>query len=341
MKAVRYHGNGDVRVVDTEIRSPRNSEALIEVEACGVCGTDLHIIEGTSRSVPPVVLGHEYYGIIHEIGVDVEGFTPGLKVGVDPNIFCGSCYYCRQGLVHLCTDLSALGVDRDGGMAEFSLVPASQLYPVPGHFSRVQGVLLEPVSCILHGIDRAGIKRGNSVVIIGAGTIGLLMTALVRNSAADRIIVAEPDARKRKLAGHLGATAVIDPQNSEINAAVKDHLPNGADIVFECVGKPVTMRESLRCARRGGKIIFFGVCPRDITIEIEPYEIFANELTIMGSYINPFTYAVAIDTLERGVIDLRFFPVEEFRLSDFGSALESLRTGKTVKNIIVPDRTTI
>jgi L-iditol 2-dehydrogenase len=337
MKAAQYDEHGTFRVIDKGLRPLAGDEVLIRVEACGVCGTDLHIIEGSSRSNPPVVLGHEYYGIVHDTGTSTGVITEGMKVGVDPNIACGECFYCRRGMVHLCSNLRALGVDIDGGMADYSIVPVSQLHRLPDRFTMQQGVFIEPVSCAIHGIDIANVKQGDSVAVIGGGTIGLIMTSLARHAGAACITVIEPSAGKRDVAQKIGAHAVIDPAEENVRDAIFDRTKHGADVVIECVGKPETMQESLTYACRGGRIVFFGVCARGQRIPIEPYSIFSNELTIAGSYINPYTFERAIRILDSDIVPVDVLPSRIFGIDRAYDAVMSLHDSASVKNIIRPN----
>ena len=175
MKVAELEKPGSLRVKSKPLRALLADEVLVKIESCGLCGTDLHIVEGTSRSSPPVVLGHEYAGFVTDPGTNPRGIHEGAHVAVDPNIPCGRCPYCRRGLVHLCTGLRALGVDIDGGMAEYSIVPAAQLYAIPRGLTAEESMFIEPVSCAVHGMDRAGVRTGDTVVILGGGTIGLVM----------------------------------------------------------------------------------------------------------------------------------------------------------------------
>jgi len=261
MKAAQYERPHSLRVVTKDVRKPREDEVLVRVEACGVCGTDVHIMEGTSRSSPPVVLGHEYAGRVEETGKGILGFRPGQKVAIDPNIACGRCFYCRRGLVHLCSNLRALGVDIDGGMAEYCVVPVGQMYELPEEMSAELCAFIEPVSCAVHGIDRAGIRPGDTVAILGGGTIGLIMLQLARSAGASRTFVVEPLGHKRAIAEHLGADAVLNPAETDIRSALFDVTGEGADVVLECAGRADTMELAVNLARRGGVVEFFGVCP--------------------------------------------------------------------------------
>jgi 2-desacetyl-2-hydroxyethyl bacteriochlorophyllide A dehydrogenase len=335
MKAALFEKPGNFIVVQKDLRRMQEGEVLVRVEACGICGTDLHIVEGTSRSTPPVVLGHEYSGVVEDTG-STAGIAEGTRVAVDPNIPCGTCYYCRRGLVHLCSGLRALGVDIDGGMAEYCIVPRAQLHVLPEAMSAESGSLIEPLSCAVHGIDRAGIKPGDTVVILGGGTVGLIMLQLVTNSGAARTILVEPLAHKRGIARTLGADIVLDPSAVDLVSAVLEYTGIGADVVIECVGRPETMKLSLDLARRGGVVEFFGVCPIGVTIPVEPNLVYFKELTIVGSYVNPHTFTRAASLLSTGKVKTDELMMQQFPLDGVHEAFAALREGKTLKSIIRP-----
>jgi 2-desacetyl-2-hydroxyethyl bacteriochlorophyllide A dehydrogenase len=336
MKAALFEKPHSLTIVSKPLRPLEKNEVLIKIDSCGVCGTDVHILDGTSRSTPPVVLGHEYCGVVEDAGSGNVNVAAGQRVAVDPNISCGTCYYCRRGLVHLCAGLKALGVDIDGGMAERCIVPAAQLYPLPDTMSPETGAFVEPVSCAVHGVDRANIRSGDTVVILGGGTIGLIMLQLVRSSGAARIMVAEPLPHKQEIARALGADEVIDPANADTRSVIFDATHVGADVVIECVGNPKTMQLAIELARRGGTVEFFGVCPLGATIPVEPNMVYFKELTITGSYVNPHTFARAITLLASGKVGVDKFRIDRFPLDQAGEAIELQRRGGTLKSIITP-----
>jgi 2-desacetyl-2-hydroxyethyl bacteriochlorophyllide A dehydrogenase len=335
MKAVLFDGPHSLNLVSRSLRALRQGELLVRVEACGICGTDLHIVEGTSRSSPPVVLGHEFAGVVTEAR-NVSGIVPGQKVALDPNISCGECYYCRRGLVHLCENLRALGVDIDGGMAEECIVPWQQAFLLPDDMSPRQSAFLEPLSCAVHGIDLARISQGDTVVIVGAGPIGLLMVQLAAHAGAARVIAVELALEKRELALSLGATMVIDPTGGDAITAIRDLTLVGADVVIECAGTEETCALAISLARRGGRIVLFGVCPIGRTIALEPHQVYFRELTILGSYVNPHTFARAVSLLHSGTISVDTFPVHLFPLEGIHDALKLQRKGRSVKSILQP-----
>jgi threonine dehydrogenase-like Zn-dependent dehydrogenase len=336
MKAAQYRSPGHLDLIAAQLRPLREDEVLLDVEACGICGTDLHIVEGTSRSTPPVVLGHEYAGTIVEMGKGVQGHMVGEHVAVDPNIACGECFYCRRGLVHLCSALRALGVDIDGGMAEYCIVPARQLYALGKEMSPEVSAFVEPLSCAVHGIDKAGIRHGDSVVILGGGPIGQMMLQLARCGGAAFTVLVEPLREKRELGEKLGASLTIDPTSADVAEAMHTVLPEGADVVIECAGLTATAALAVGLARRGGTVEFFGVCPIGAAILLEPNSVYFKELTIVGSYVNPHTFSRAIALLRSGSVRVEDFPITRFPLDGVHEALRYHREGLTLKSIIIP-----
>ncbi len=336
MKVALFERPHHLRVTQRELRTLSNHEVLVRVSACGVCGTDLHIVEGSSRSTPPVVLGHEYAGIIEDIGPGVEGYSVGDTVAVDPNIACGKCDFCRRGEVHLCENLRALGVDIDGGMAESCIVPTEQLYRLPKSMAAEKAAFIEPLSCAVHGIDRARICAGDTVVILGGGTVGLLLLQLAKISGAASIVVVEPLEWKRKIASAVGADVLVDPTTTNVRDLVRDTTRVGADVAIECVGRADTVVLALDIVRRGGTVELFGVCPLGVKTPIEPNAIYFKELTIVGSYVNPHTFDRSVALLAGDKIRVDQFVIDRYPLDSVHDALKSLEQGKTIKSLIVP-----
>lgn len=233
MRAAVYGGPGRIAVESRPILPPAPDQLVLEVRACGLCGTDVHILDGEYPATPNIALGHECAGVVVEVGAAVREFRPGDRVAIDPNTACRACAACRRGDGHLCAHLEALGVTRDGGFAERCVVPAAQAYQLPDDMDFEAAALAEPLSCCLHGLDLAGVRSGNRVIVLGAGPIGLLMTQLVRAAGAAWILVADPVASKRELAGRLGADLVLGPAERDLATAIREMAPEGADVVLE------------------------------------------------------------------------------------------------------------
>lgn len=334
MKAVVFLEPNKLVVEERPIPEIGEGDALVKVHACGVCGTDLHIFAGEHIVRFPVIPGHEFSGEIVAVGDKVTNVRVGDRVTVDPNIVDHTCHFCRRGEIHLCENLTAVGVNYDGGFAEYCRVPAAQAYKVPESVSLDEAAFAEPLACCIHGIDKARIVPGSAAVILGAGSIGLLMVQLVRNAGA-RVIVSEPDERKRQLAGQLGAEIEINPSDCDPKAHVLELTGVGADVVIECAGRLETAELAPTLARRGGTILQFGVVSPHEEARVSPYDIFYRELTIIGSFVNPFTHARAVETLASKQVEVMPLVTHRFGLDDAAKALQTAGGHDAIKVQVV------
>jgi len=305
MLAAVFNGNKNINLSDYSLRALENNELLIKVAYSGVCGTDKHIYEGTAPSRVPVILGHEFSGTIADKGNKNTGFKIGDKVAVDPNIYCGYCKYCRIGKINFCENLKAIGVTLDGGFAEYSIVPSSQAYSLPKDFDLSVAAFAEPLSCCLRGIEHADIKPSNTVVIIGGGSIGLIMVQLVKNAGASKIILIEPDPDKQKLGIELGADYCLSSIEEKISEKINELTDCQVDVVIECVGDKNTVDQAIKLAGKGSKVVIFGLAPKDQFITLNLQYLFQNELKIFNSLLNPFTIQPAIDLLAQNRINVQ------------------------------------
>lgn len=313
MKALIFIEPGKLEIAEKKLRKPNNNELIIKINSCGVCGTDFHIFKGDSFAECNTILGHEFSGIIVDKNNHIE-FENGDKVVIDPNIYCGKCSYCRNGKINFCKNHKALGVTLDGGFAEYAIVPITQVYKIPSDISLDIASFAEPLSCCLRGIDRAEIKIGESVAILGGGTIGLMMLQLARLCGAAKLILIEPIEFKQQLAYKFGADLVLSPFEPNLNEIINDITNGGVDCVIECVGKPEAVSQCFDIVKRGGKIVLFGVHPINSRIEIDLNKAFLYELSIRTSYLNPNTFSQAIELLINQKIHVESFPVEKISL---------------------------
>lgn len=297
MKAALYAGNKHLTVEELSLDKMNDDDLIIEVGACGVCGTDFHILNGEAPAKIPVVIGHEYAGRIVETGKNADDFQVGNKVVIDPNIYCGYCSFCREGKVNLCKNLKALGVTINGGMAQYSIVPKKQAYHLPNNFPVNNAVFTEPLSCCVHGIEQAEIKIGNSVAILGLGTIGLLMVQLARLKGASKIISIEPIEEKYKAAENLNVDFILNPFNKYFFSDFNNITDNGADIVIECVGSQSAAEIAFKLVRKGGRVVIFGLSNPQAALQLNLQSFFHKELTLKSSLLNPFTFPTAIELL--------------------------------------------
>ena len=342
MKAVRLEGIGLLfeRAVPKPVPGP--DDLLVRVEACGICGTDRHLFHGEFPCAPPVTLGHEFSGIVEAMGENVKGFALGARITGDPNISCGRCQQCVGGKINLCRNLRAIGIHRDGGFADFVIVPQKQAFEIPLSLDPLHGAFCEPLACCLHGVDMANIKTGDSVLVLGGGVIGLLTVQLARLAGATTIILSTRQASKRMLAEQLGATASVDPSSSDIIEAITGPnglAPGGVDIVIECAGVADTVAQAPKLAKAGGAVVILGVMPQGEKIEWEPFDVLFRELKIQGSFVNPFTHRRAADLIASGAVNVDKLISRTITLKKAPEAVANPARAGEVKVLIVPSRT--
>ncbi|MGD0579292.1 MAG: zinc-dependent alcohol dehydrogenase family protein [Bryobacteraceae bacterium] len=336
MLALQIPEVGKLSLVNAGKPEVRPRTLLLRVAASGICGTDPHILHGLYPANLPLIPGHEYAGVVESVGDGVDGFAPGDHVAVDPNILCGVCDFCRRGKVHLCKNLVALGVNIPGGFAEFCAVPVSQAFKIPKSLPLAHAALAEPVACCLRGVDLAGITSGDRVVIFGAGPMGAIILQLARMQGASQVIMIDPQEGRRKRAEALGASWVIDPAKEAIGAAIRSQYPDGAEVVFDCSGNVEAVRETLGVVMRGGTVMLYGVCHKDHNIEINPFWVNDNEITIRGSYNNPNTMARALDLLASGRLDAGAVVTDRYPLDKGLEAFRATGGNNCLKVMVEP-----
>lgn len=303
MKALVLYGKHDVKVTPNFPEPPMTDDTVkVEVSYCGLCGTDLHKYEGQGGSRPvvyPVPLGHEASGIVVEVGSKVKDFKPGDRVTVNPNWYCKTCYYCKNGLTHFCSN--SRGVVK--GFAEYICPPQENVHKIPDSLSMKHASLAEPLSCCIHGMDLLDMQMGQNVVIIGLGAIGAIFLQLCRLAGAAKIIVIEPQEEKRALAEKLGADLFLNPQAVNVSEAIANAGIQNVDRVVECVGIVPTMNSALEVAGKGATVLLFGLGDPAKPVAFNQYAAFQKELVIKTSFINPNTTERAIAMLSSKALD--------------------------------------
>ncbi len=321
MKAMRFHGVGDLRLDELAAPHPQPGEVRLRPLAAGLCGTDAHIFRGEFPAAAPVVLGHEVAGIIDAVGAGVKGLAEGDLVTVQPNTYCGVCRYCRTGREHLCPELRGCGVHMDGGFAEAEVVPARVVYRLPSGMDARLACLAEPLACCVHGMDRLAAQSGSTVLVIGAGLIGLMLTRLARLAGAGLTVSSEPQETRRACALEFGADRVVDPNQEGERQALAATYGEGFDFVIDAVGSSATFSQAIALAARGGTVLVFGCAPIHATASVRPFDIYARELTVRGSFINPYTHERAVSLLPQ--MGLEKLPIKTFPLEEFRQAFEA------------------
>ena len=340
MKASYFLGDKKFEVRDLPLPEIGEQDVLVRVAACGVCGTDVHIYHGSKGSTyvkPPVVLGHELAGEVEKIGSQVTTVKPGDHVTIDPNIYCGKCHFCQIGKKQMCQNLYAIGVNRDGGFAQYCVAPETQCYQLDKEVPLKYGAMTEPLACCVHGIDRAGIRQGDTVCVIGGGAIGLLMIQLAKLSGASKVILSEPVAMRREIGKKVGAWACVDPIHEDIKERLKELLgTEGVDVVIECVGTSVAAEQAFLAADRGATILLFSVPKPESIYSLHLEEVFQKELTILGSMINPDTHGRAAALINSGVLKLEPIITHSFSVEQVEEAILMQQSADSIKVIVEP-----
>ncbi len=313
MKALRYYEKKDFRIETLDAPAPGQNEVKIKVKWCGICGSDVQEYRSGPQMVPtrphpqtglaaPVTGGHEFSGQVMEFGADVNGFAPGDRVVVRPTLPCYQCHYCRQGRFIQCVVLATLGASAHGAFAEFAIARSDCLYKLPDHVSFEQATYAEPLACAVRAVERSRMAPGATVVILGAGPIGLLTLQAALACGAFRVYVFETVQSRRKLAEELGATASFDPREGNPGKLIAS-LTDGrrAEIVFECAGSASALLLADSLSGRGSTIVQMGV-PGE-PVEFPFYNLFMREKTIIASqgYVNR-QFQTALDFIASGKV---------------------------------------
>ncbi len=305
MKAAVYLGPRHLEIRDVPIPPVGENEVLIKVAYCGICGTDVHIYHGDGGAAdvtPPLIIGHEFSGIVEKVGGNVKKLKVGDKVSVNPNDMCGECYFCHNGMEHFCEHFTGIGTTVNGGFAEYCVASESTVYKTET-LDLLQAAMVEPLSCCVHGIDLCGIKPGDTVLIMGTGPIGLIMLQLAKLSGAGMVIATARSEKKSELAKSMGADRVINVSTEDLETEIAA-LCRNLNCIIECVGNPSTIEQAISVAGKGATVMLFGLTGPDAKIEIKPDIIFKKELKITSSFINPYTYSRSINLLNTAKIDV-------------------------------------
>lgn len=327
MRAVLLVEPGRAELVERPDPEPAAGEVVLEVRGCGVCGTDIHLLDGDLPYSPyPVVPGHEFYGEVVAVGADVRGLSTGALVAANPNIPCRRCVPCWRGRSNLCENYRAVGVTFDGAFADFVAVPAEQCFVLPDDLSLAAAVLIEPLSCVLHGVDRLPRNPGDRYLVYGAGAIGLLMARALSGISDAPVDLVDINPDRLQLAQDLGMRVAT-------SADALDR-PQGWDTVIDCTGSVAAISDALTHVSRGGALQLFGVAPETAAVAIKPFDIYRNEISILGSM-------AVLDTFDRAVVqlagwgkDLDQLVSHSYDLAEFDTAIDTFRSGTGTKVLV-------
>lgn len=336
MQAVVFPVAETVRVEQVPDPAPERDEVIIRVAASGLCGTDLHIYHNEYMSDFPVIPGHEFAGVVAEVGKEVTDFRPGDRVTADPNLYCGHCYFCRNEQANHCLNWQGVGITRQGSFAEYVPVPARACYHVPDSLTDAQSAFIEPVSCVIHALRRLRVWPGDEVLIFGAGPMGLLLVQALRHSGASQVVAVEKQSDRLALAGQLGATATVEAGPDQADA-LRELAPYGFAIVVDATGVPAVIQQAFNYLKPRGQFLQFGVAPKGATIRLNPYDIFQHDWTIIGSFALCYTFQPAIAWLAGGVVDVKPLISHTLSLADFPTALQEFAGGRTMKVHLRPE----
>ena len=334
MQAAVFKGSGVLVVEDVpEPVVEADEDVVVEVEACGICGSDLQIL-----NVPPghpadpgVILGHEFIGRVRARGARGDALAIGQRVVVDPDPKCGVCGPCRAGRPASCENIRALGVFRHGALAPLVKAPVDAVFPLSDAPSPAIASLIEPLACVVNGVNKANPRPGESAIIFGAGAIGCLFLAMFKAAGANPVIVVEPQAGRAAVASAVGADVVVSPE--ELDARRRDLLPYGADVIVDAVG--TQMASAIEHAALGGRIVLFGM-NQTARPPIHQYTITDRSLSVLGSYVTAFTFPTAIRLVEAGSLPLDPIVTHVLPLDRVGEGLDLLRSGGATKVVITP-----
>ncbi|HHU49487.1 MAG: alcohol dehydrogenase catalytic domain-containing protein [Caldicoprobacterales bacterium] len=337
MRAAVFEGNGvlEIKEVDKPVIT-KPDDVIVEVETCSICGTDVHIM-----SVPPgyiaapgTILGHELVGKVVEVGDRVTSLKVGDRVVTNPNDYCGVCKYCQKNLPNLCEHIIPMGIEADGGFAEYVRVSEKVAHKISDDLPAEIAAFAEPLACLINGVNKIPVKPADSVLVMGAGVIGLLFTQIMKACGASPIIVSEPAPMRREFAKKCGADFVIDPFTENLEEFVLDKTGIGVDYAIDVVGSQ--MWTGIKAVRKGGKVLLFGFDGK-AKLSFEQYHITNREISILGTWLANASFPQAVKILESGMLNLEPLITHKLPLEKTAEGIEILGKGEGIEVLIYPN----
>ncbi len=337
MLAGVFRGNGRLSVEEVDVPAVTEpDEVLIKIDACSVCGTDVHILEVPPAGfdvAPGTVLGHEIAGQVADVGSGVKKIKVGDRVVVEPNDYCGICRYCLDGLTNHCENQTSLGVTKNGGFAEYVKVTEKVTHKISDDLPVNIAVFAEPLACVVNGFRKVNARPGQSSLVIGAGPIALIFVQMLRSAGVNPIIVSEPSETRREFAKKSGAHYVLDPFHEDVAKAAKELTGLGPDIVIDVVGSQ--MGEAVKAVKNGGIVLLFGYNTK-AEPKVVQHMIIDKEIQVLGTWIARGTFPDAVKILEKNVLDLEMLITHVLPLEKLDEGISALRKGEGLEVIIVP-----
>lgn len=310
MKSLLLSEYNHLEIADVPLPVVGRGEVLVRVEACGICGSDVHGFDGsTGRRIPPIVMGHEAAGTVETVGEGATKYKKGDRVTFDSTIYCGECQYCKRGQINLCDNREVIGVScgdyrRHGAFAEYVVVPERIMYSLPMDFSFEAAAMLEAVSVALHGVKVSQVAGGETALVIGAGMIGLLTLQAARAAGCKRVFITDVDETRLKLARQVGADETLHCSGAELVAEVMRLTGgNGVDITLEAVGRNETVSAAIDCTRKGGTVTLIGNIMPEVTLPLQ--KVVVRQLRLQGSCASSGEYPEAIELIANGKIQVK------------------------------------
>ncbi|WAH37962.1 zinc-dependent alcohol dehydrogenase family protein [Alicyclobacillus dauci] len=330
MKALVIEGPKTAVIQEVPYPTPGEKEVTIRVKRCGICGTDFHIYQGEFLSPYPLIPGHEFSGVVEEVGPGVTQFTKGDRVAVDPSLFCGECEFCLTHRGNHCVNWGATGDTVNGALAEFVKVPAQNVFKLSNDLSFAAGAMIEPLACVVHGVNRLELKVGQSVLIFGAGSMGQLLTQALSRAGAGELVVVDVDQSKLDVALAHGATAGYLSQN--IDQALSHRVGHaGFDVVIDVTGIPAVIETEFKYVAPTGTFMQFGVAPEKSSVSINPFDVYHKDLRIIGSMAINRTYGAAVNWINAGRFDIDSLISTVVSLEEIPALLEGGKASNVMK----------
>lgn len=338
MKAAVFKGVGNLKVKEVEVSVIENPDELIlEVEVCSICGTDVHIMKVPPgyEAKPGTILGHELVGKVVEKGEKVRTLEIGDRVVINPDLYCGICRYCRKKLPNECENIIPMGIEADGGFAEYVKITEKMAHKINENLPAEIAAFAEPLACAVNGMNKIKVELGESALIIGAGPIGLLFTQLLKAVGANPVIVSEPTKLRQECARKCGADYVVNPFQTDLEKYVKDIIDIGVDVTVDAVGSQIN--ECIKTVRKGGRVLLFG-----INMKAEPAikqsDITTKEIQILGTWLANDNFPRAVEILESNILNLELLITHKLDLDEIHKGIKLLDKGEGIEVLIYPKR---